>query len=125
VRHHSGYPVVDGAGRLLGVVTRSNLLDHWTDALLGGEAVGMGPIITYDLIDQPVVTACPGESCRAAAERMAEAGVKRLPVVAPDQPDRLLGIVSLGDLLRARQRLLDEESLRERFYGPGRAAPAR
>ena len=66
------------------------------------------------------MTSYPDESCRAAAERMAEAGVKRLPVVAPDDPGRLLGIVSLGDLLQARQRLLDEESKREQFYGPKR-----
>ena len=123
-QRHPGYPVVDRAGKLLGVITRSNFLDHWTDALLGGEdEIGIGPIIAYDLIDRPVVTAYPGESCRAAAERMAEAGVKRLPVVAPDDPARLLGIVSLGDLLQARYRLLNEESKRERFYGPKRAVP--
>jgi CBS domain-containing protein len=117
---HPGYPVVDRSGNLLGVVTRSSFLDHWSDALIDGGSIGMGPIITYDLIHQPVVTAHPGESCRAAAERMAQTGVKRLMVVVPEQPGRLLGIVSLGDLLRARQRLLDEESKRERFYGPGR-----
>ena len=123
-QRHPGYPVVDRAGKLIGMITRSNLLDHWTDALLGGkDAIVIGPIIAYDLIDRQVVTACPSESCRAAAERMAEAGVKRLPVVAPDDPDRLLGIVALGDLLQARYRLLNEESKRERFYGPKRAVP--
>ena len=54
---------------------------------------------------------------------MAEAGVKRLPVVSPDDPARLVGIVSLSDLLKARHRLLDEESRRERFYGPAQTAP--
>jgi chloride channel protein, CIC family len=127
-RRHTGYPVVDQADKLLGVITRSNFLDHWTDALLGGGAggsgeIGAGPIIAYDLIDRKAVTAHPGESCRAAAERMAGAGIKRLPVVAPDDPGRVLGIVSLGDLLQARQRQLDEESRRERFYGPRQAAP--
>jgi CBS domain-containing protein len=117
---HPGYPIVDGSGKLLGVITRSNFLDHWVDALIDGGSIGMGPIIAYDLIHRPIVAAHPGESCRAAAERMAQTGVKRLLVVDPDEPDRLLGIVSLGDLLRARQRLLDEESTRERFYGPGR-----
>jgi chloride channel protein, CIC family len=70
------------------------------------------------------VTAYAGESCRVAAERMAEAGVKRLPVVAADDRERLIGIVSLGHLLQARYRILLEESRRERFYGPGRAVPA-
>jgi H+/Cl- antiporter ClcA len=123
---HPGYPVVDKAGKLLGVITRSNLLDHWTDALLGGgDGLGAGPIIAYDLIDRPVVTALPGETCRAAAERMAASGVKRLPVVSPDDPDRLLGIVSLGDLLRAHGRQHEEESKRERYFGPRPTAPDR
>jgi CBS domain-containing protein len=123
---HPGYPVVDRAGKLLGVITRSNLLDHWTEALLGGgDGLAAGPIITYDLIDRPVITAYPGESCRAAAERMAASGVKRLPVVSADNPDRLLGIVSLGDLLQAHQRQHEEESKRERFFGPKHTAPVR
>ncbi len=123
-QRHPGYPVVDGAGKLLGVITRSNFLDHWTDALLhGDDPIGKTPIIAYDLIVRQTITAYPGESCRAAAERMAETGVKRLPVVMPGDPGRLLGIVSLGDLLQARHRLLDEESKREHFYGPKRVAP--
>ncbi|OJW15604.1 MAG: chloride channel protein [Planctomycetales bacterium 71-10] len=122
-RRHTGYPVVDRAGRLVGVITQSNFLGHWAAALLDGrDPTGPGPIIAYDLIDRRAVTATPGETCRAAAERMAEAGVKRLPVVAPDDPEHLVGVVSLGDLLKARGRLLDEESRRERFFGLGRAA---
>jgi CBS domain-containing protein len=120
---HPGYPVVDRNGRLLGVITRSNFLENWSTALLDGEgAIGAGPIIAYDLIHRQAVVATPGESCRAAAERMAEAGVKRLPVVAADEPDRVVGVVSLSDLLKARRRILDEESTRERFLGPRRAA---
>lgn len=119
---HPGYPVVDDSNRLLGVITRSNLLDHWAEALIDGRTHGMDPIIAYDLIHGSIVSATPGESCRTAAERMARTGVKQLIVVAPEQPDRLLGIVSLGDLLSSRQRLIDEESKRERFYGPGRSA---
>jgi hypothetical protein len=42
--------------------------------------------------------------------------------VAVDEPNRLLGI-SVSDLLRAHQRLFDEESRREQFYGPKRSAP--
>ena len=114
--------VCDRAGKLVGMITRSDLPDHWTDALLDGEDV-VGPIIAYDLIDRQVVTVYAGESCRVAAERMAEAGVKRLPIVAADDSERLLGIVSLGDLLQARYRVLHEESRRERFYGPKRAVP--
>ena len=50
-----------------------SLLDHWIEALLGGDTVGTGSIIAYDLIDRPVVTAYPAESCRTEAERTARA----------------------------------------------------
>ena len=79
-----------------------------------------GPIIAFDLIDRAVVTASPQESCRVAAERMARSAGQAPAVVSPDDPDHLLGIVSLGDLLQARHRLLEEEARRERFYGPNR-----
>jgi CBS domain-containing protein len=120
-RKHPGYPVVNKNGRFLGVTTRSNLLEHWLEALTGAaggiDPLNTSPIIAFDLIDAPPVVACRDESCREAAERMASAGVKRLPVVAPDDPGRLVGIVVIGDLLKARQRLVEEEAKRERFFG--------
>jgi CIC family chloride channel protein len=120
-RKHPGYPVVDRDGRFLGVITRTNLLEHWLEALTGApeglDPLGASPIIAYDLIDTSPVVTYPDESCREAAERMAEAGVKRLPVVAPDDPGRLVGIVVIGDLLKARQRIVEEEAKRERFFG--------
>src|SRR5262249_18701460 len=89
-RKHPGYPVVDKEGRFLGGITRSNLLEHGREAMTGATAgsdpLGSSPIIAYDLIDAPPVVAYPDESCREAAERMASAGVKRLPVVARDDP---------------------------------------
>ena len=51
---------------------------------------------------------------------MAQGGVKQLPVVAEDDPGRLVGIVSFGDLLKSRQRAIDEEARRERFLGSRR-----
>lgn len=120
-RKHPGYPVVDGEGRFLGVITRSALLDHWLEALSdspgGVDPLGTGPIIAFDLIETPPVVAHPDESCREAVERMASTGVKRLPVVAVDDPSRLVGIVVIGDLLKARQRIVEEEAKRERFIG--------
>jgi CBS domain-containing protein len=119
---------VDKGGGLLGVIIRSDLLEHWISALVGGpvtggaDLLGMRATIAYDLIGRSAVTASPRESCRLAAERMAREGVKRLPVVAPEEPGRLLGLVTLGDLLKARRRLIEEEAKRERFLGPGRVS---
>ena len=124
---HSGYPVVDKLGNLLGVITRSDLLEHWITGLIDGSkdaaVLGNGAIIAYDLISRQSITAYPSESCRIAAERMAQMGVKQLPVVSPDDPNKLIGIVTVGDLLKAHQRLFEEEAKRERFYGRGLIRP--
>jgi CIC family chloride channel protein len=45
---------------------------------------------------------------------MAETGYTRLPVVERDDPRKLVGMISLNDLLKARVRSLEEERLRER-----------
>lgn len=126
-RQHPAYPVVGNAGDLVGLVTRSNLLEHWFSDLFGGaggaDRFNAAPIITYDLIDRAPVTIFPVASCREAAEQMARSGVKQLPVVASDASGRLVGIVTLGDLLKSRQRLIEEEHRRERFIGHRSAPP--
>jgi H+/Cl- antiporter ClcA len=118
---HQAYPVVDPDGNLVGVVTRGNLLEDWvTASLRGGRGAALKevyPIITYDLIAREPVTIYPEESCRTAAERMAQLGVGRLPVVAPDNPRKVVGMVTRSDLLRSRARHLEEETQRERFFG--------
>lgn len=120
-RKHQGYPVVDDGGRLLGIVTRSNLLDP---ALLDPVTV----LVANDILEREPVTASGEESCRSAAERMAQAGVGRLVVVAEDDPKRLVGIVTRSDLLKPRATRADEEERRERFFDlrfPRKSAPNR
>jgi CBS-domain-containing membrane protein len=118
-RPHQAYPVVDADGRVLGVVTRTDLLESWiATALAKGAAearAALGPIIAYDLIHRAPITAYPWESCRTAAERMAENGVGRLPVVSPDGSGKVVGIVTRSDLLKARARVVEEEVRRERL----------
>jgi CBS domain-containing protein len=58
--------------------------------------------------------AFPDESLRVVVYRMAETGLSRLPVVAPGAEPKLLGLVSLSDLLKARVLSLDHERRRER-----------
>jgi CBS domain-containing protein len=118
-RQHQGYPVVDAAGELVGVVTRSNLLEDWIYAVVkGAEGTGqpaIDVIIAYDLIHHEPITVFPWESCRTAAERMAQAGVGRLPVVSPEDPRKVVGMVTRSDLLKPRARHVEEEVKRERF----------
>jgi len=109
-RKHRGYPVVDDDGRLVGVLTGASLIDL-PDTVVASTATAQDLVRTH-----PVVVDAR-ESCRVAAERMATAGVGRLPVVAPDDPARVVGIVTRSDLLKPRLRHLDEEHRRERLMG--------
>jgi CBS domain-containing protein len=123
---HQGYPVVDDEGRLMGVVTKSDLLDEWMATMLSGvdpRTAEPGAIITYDLVVREPITAFSWESCRTAAERMARMGVGRLPVVHSDDPMHVVGIITRSDLLKSRARQADEEQRRERFLGKSFAFP--
>jgi predicted transcriptional regulator len=66
-----------------------------------------------DLLREPVV-AYPDEPLRIVVYRMAETGLTRMPVVENDSR-KLVGMVSLEDLLMARVRNLNEERQRERI----------
>jgi CIC family chloride channel protein len=120
---HQAYPVVDAGGKLLGVVTRRNLLEGWVSVSLSkpeDDGPGKDLILAFDLIHREPISILPWESCRTAAERMAEAGVGRLPVVSPDEPNKVIGMITRSDLLKPRARSVLEEGKRERFIVIGR-----
>jgi chloride channel protein, CIC family len=96
------FPVVDSDRHLRGVITRKRLRAITLSA--DGQ-------LTLDLRN-PVV-AYPDEPLRAVVFRMAETGLTRMPVVETEA-GKLLGMVSLDDLLKARVRNLSEERHRER-----------
>ena len=97
------YPVIDHEAKLTGVVTRKDLQKVMDRDLPLREAIKRTP-----------VTAFPDEPLRVVVNRMAETGRTRMPVVERDNPGKLVGLVSLTDLLRARTRNLEEERRRER-----------
>jgi H+/Cl- antiporter ClcA/CBS domain-containing protein len=107
-RKHQGYPVVEASGALVGIVTRTNFLEQSVSSAI--EDLTIANIMRRDL-----VVAYPDESCRTAAERMAQFDVGRLPVVSATDPTKLLGIVTRSDLLKPRGRHVREEQKRERL----------
>ena len=113
---HQGYPVVDPRGELVGVVTRRCLLEDWVSGSLNGEGAKLAaPIVAYDLVHREPITVQKWESCRAAAERMAQSGVGRLVVVADEGPRTIVGIITRSDLLKPRARIVEEEEARQRY----------
>ncbi|MFJ5383504.1 chloride channel protein, partial [Cupriavidus sp. CER94] len=64
----------------------------------------------------------PAQTGRAAAGQMAALSVARMPVVDSLVSMRLVGIVSLRDLLAPSEHALHEETHRERLRGAVQAA---
>lgn len=113
-------PVLDRAGRPMGVVSEADLLrksssrsdlsgrtpiphlEEWERAKAEGARA-------EELMSAPAVCAHPEWTVVETARFMAVQGVKRLPVV--DEADRLVGIVSRADLLRIFLRR--DEAIRE------------
>ena len=84
-------PVCDG-DRVIGMITDR-------DIAVRGVAEGRGPDTPVrELMSDGVVCARDDDDVEAVVRRMSEEQVRRLPVV--DSEDRLVGIVSLGDLTR-------------------------
>ncbi|HLJ30529.1 MAG TPA: chloride channel protein [Candidatus Angelobacter sp.] len=104
------YPVIDTANQVLGVVTRGDLQEFRRELGNGrGENVPLSDILK----SEPLV-AHPDERLRVVVNRMAASSVTRFPVVERGPENRLLGMISLQDLLKARELSLDQELTRER-----------
>jgi H+/Cl- antiporter ClcA/CBS domain-containing protein len=101
------YPIVQDDQRLVGVITRKDV--HKLLSEDGRRDASLGELARR----QPAV-ANADEPLRVVVYRMAETGFTRLPVVDPSAGRKLVGLISLEDLLRARTRSLTEERHRER-----------
>ncbi|MEV5312468.1 CBS domain-containing protein [Streptomyces sp. NPDC052610] len=104
----SAVPVLEGEGRVVGVVSEADLLPkeefHDSDPSLVesrrrlSDLAKAGAVTAGELMSTPAITVHPDATLAQAARIMAVRGVKRLPVV--DEVDLLQGIVSRADLLK-------------------------
>ncbi|MCI3278228.1 CBS domain-containing protein [Streptomyces cylindrosporus] len=122
-RHRvSGLPVTDADGRVLGVVSETDLMLHQSrrpagDGFLGGRFARMSLGVRHvgtkirartagELMSTPAVTVHTDATSAEAARTMLRHGVERLPVV--DEENGLVGIVTRHDLLGAFLRTDDQ-----------------
>jgi CBS domain-containing protein len=105
-------PVVDLAGKVIGILTDGDLLERGgirqrlsVAVRMDGEEIRQelagleaSPVCVADLMSHPVITVQENEALGAATARMVKSGLKRLPVVNPE--GKLVGILSRLDILR-------------------------
>ncbi len=114
----SAFPVLDEAGKVIGVVSEADMLSKEAlVAAMGVQAARLGRIAgsphhdefakaaavtAADLMTKPPVVVTPVEPVASAARLMYHGRVKRLPVVG--EKGQLVGIVSRADVLSVYSR---------------------
>ncbi|MFE1943604.1 CBS domain-containing protein [Streptomyces massasporeus] len=112
----SALPVLEGEGRVIGVVSEADLLikeefrdsdsDRYTELRRMSDLAKAGGMTAADVMSTPAVTVHPDATVAQAARIMAQRNVKRLPVV--NDEGLLEGVVSRADLLKVFLRTDDE-----------------
>ena len=94
----SGLPVVGDAGRVVGVISQTDLVRARATEWLWSNWTGLE---VRHLMSSPALTIRMSASLEAAAVRMVRDHVLRLVVVADDDPDTPIGVISTSDVVRA------------------------
>lgn len=124
-------PVLNADGEVVGVLTDEDLLDRagleqrlsiaerLDEQSLQTElnSLRSSPLKVADVMTSPAITAQGDEPLGAAAARMAEHGIKRLPVL--DEKGKLIGVLSRVDVLR---QVVGEEARKRVAQAPTGAA---
>ncbi len=106
VSRHQGMLLLDEEGKLVGLITRGDVLraldEDPSGAMTLREAGSRKVIVTY-----------PNETLHEAAAKMLRNNIGRLPVVDRKDPQQVVGYLGRPNIMAARLRRLDEEHVRE------------
>jgi CIC family chloride channel protein len=91
-----GFPVLNQDGSLFGVVS----LEDYRRATTAGK-LSPDQLVVRDIATRDVISVYPDETVGTALRRMAPRDLSRMPVVARDDPRRLVGVVRRNDIVRA------------------------
>ena len=115
--HVGGLPVVDDSGKLVGILSESDLMWQTTGVELPAYILLLDSVIylknpsqynqelhkalgqlVKDAMTDKVVAIAPDKSLKSAAQLMHDKRIRRLPVV--DDEGKVIGVLTRGDIVR-------------------------
>jgi CIC family chloride channel protein len=114
---HRIYPVVNAAGRPVGLVSRADALRWKIEGGHGGE------LVSDRVSDASLAVVHPEDVVTHAVDVMLETGQGRIPVVDPGT-GALVGLITRKDLLQVRATVARSESERSAYFIPRRKLTA-
>jgi CIC family chloride channel protein len=102
---YNSFPVIDSQDKLSGIIS----FNDYSDALFNEDLANL--VVAKDLATSDVVTVCSDEDLYTALERISLKDFSTLPVVSPDDPAHLIGIVSRRDIIGAYEKAVIKKTL--------------
>ncbi|MBO1325730.1 CBS domain-containing protein [Acetobacter sp. TBRC 12305] len=111
-----GAPVVDAQGKLVGLVSEKTIVRAVSE-----HGAGLSTLFVKDIMSTDVPTATPDDSLYDVACRMTTFRARHMPVL---EDGKLVGLVSIGDVVKLRAATAEEEARELQAYvtGNGHAA---
>ena len=103
---HQGMVLLDGEGKLAGIITRADIL-----RALDQDPTGVMRL--HEAGSRNVIVTHPDETLHEAAAKMLRNNIGRLPVVDRKDPRHVVGYLGRPGIMAARLRRLDDEHVRE------------
>ena len=100
------FPVRDAEGKFVGILSAQDLREHTFERSIYHLA------IASDVMSSPPITLTPSDDLHTALERLNSALLDELPVVASNDPNKILGRLRRRDIGRAytnKLKLLKQE----------------
>lgn len=101
LHRHTGYPVINDAGDVVGLISYAELHEAYASRDLPQQG-----ILVHDLMRHSFAAAFPDQSLTEALREMQHQNTDRVLVLEPANPKKVIGIITRGDILGIYRRLL-------------------
>jgi CBS domain-containing protein len=100
----TGVPVVNDEGKVVGIFSETDILNKLPDILIDADKIPLVDVKELtdhrirDIMSKPPITVSPDDDIKTVAKIFLTKYIHRVPVI---ENEKLVGIVSLGDVLKA------------------------